>query len=63
MALMGKLYQAFMDDRGMPDLEPLYRDLGIRLRGGAIELHSEGRLVAVREAIMRPETVRRNEGG
>ena len=57
------LYQAFMDDRGMPDLEPLYRDLGIRLRGGAIELHSEGRLVAVREAIMRPETVMRSEGG
>jgi hypothetical protein len=54
------LYEEFMAGRGMPDLQSLYRDLGIEAVAGGVILSSEGRLVPVREAIMRPRTDRRN---
>jgi hypothetical protein len=48
------LYEEFMTRRGMPDLERLYEDLGIEAGDETVTLSPEGRLVAVREAIMRP---------
>ncbi len=46
------LFETFMAERGMPDLEALYRDLGIDSSSGDVRLLPEGRLVPVREAIM-----------
>ncbi|TNF90772.1 MAG: hypothetical protein EP301_00585 [Gammaproteobacteria bacterium] len=53
------LYEDFMARRGMPELQDLYEDLGIEVIEGAVKLRSEGRLVPVREAIMRPTPGRR----
>jgi hypothetical protein len=46
------LYRRLGAERGMPDLGELYRELGIVERDGGVELSGEGRLVAVRKAIM-----------
>jgi hypothetical protein len=48
------LYDEFMARRGMPDLGALYRDLGLDNGADGLTLRAEGRLVPVREAIMRP---------
>ncbi len=48
------LYEEFMARRGMPDLEPLYADLGIETAGDWVRLTEEGRLRALRGAIMSP---------
>ncbi len=49
------LYDAYMANRGMPDLDPLLADLGIETGADGVSLSAEGRLVAVRKAIMRPK--------
>ena len=47
------LYRSYAGRRGMPDLSPLYADLGLIPNGeGSVELAAEGRLSAVRDAIM-----------
>lgn len=48
------LYEDYMARRGMPVLEQLYVDLGIAADGDAVTLLPEGRLLHVRDAIMRP---------
>jgi hypothetical protein len=57
------LYEAYMARRGMPALATLYQDLGIELVADGVSLGSEGRLAAVREAIMRPRTEEGDQGG
>ncbi len=57
------LYEKFMARRGMPDLEALYQNLGIVVGEDGLSLSAEGRLVAVREAIMRSDSLRRKPGG
>ncbi len=53
------LYGAYMARRGMPELDTLYRELGIRVGRNGVELSAEGRLAALREAIMLPRSGRR----
>ena len=57
------LYEAYMARSGMPELETLYQDLGIEPGANSVSLGSEGRLAAVREAIMRPRTEEGDQGG
>lgn len=48
------LYDEFMARRGMPDLDRLYAELGIETSGDWVRLTDEGRLRALRGAIMSP---------
>ncbi|MGD8416307.1 MAG: hypothetical protein PVH91_04555 [Pseudomonadales bacterium] len=57
------LYHRLMAERGMPDLTGLYADLGIVPGADGVRLTGAGRLVGVRDAIMRPEGDARRKHG
>lgn len=46
------LYGQHAQTRGMPDLEPLYKALGLRFAGKAVTFDAAARLAAIRHAIM-----------
>jgi hypothetical protein len=52
------LYRSLSDSPGMPDLDPLYHDLGVVRNDGGIELVDGRRLADVRKAIMGSDTIR-----
>ena len=55
-ALCERLAAACLARREFPDVEPAYAALGLRLRGGRIELDDAAPDAAIRRAIMQPAT-------
>jgi predicted metalloprotease with PDZ domain len=50
--LFVELYESYSKRRGMPDLDPLFEELGIRAEDDQVRLTGQGRLTWVRDAIM-----------
>jgi hypothetical protein len=48
------LYAQMKDKPVSPDLQELWQQLGIRLRGDSVELRADAPLAATRDAIMTP---------
>ena len=50
--VMTEMYRRYANQRGMPDMEGLYRDLGLELQGDRVVLREDARLASLRRSIM-----------
>lgn len=53
---LSALYQRHANRTGMPDLNPLYQQLGIEIRDGKVHLNDSAKHAAARQAIMAPKS-------